>query len=76
MTLEKIKAQILSDLPELGILRPDIEKFNQLFDFWFSAPIEKNLSKNLDSLDILLRAYAIGYHYGQFGSQQENIQGE
>lgn len=76
MSLEKLKVQILSDLPNFGILRPEMEKFNQMFNFWFSSPIEKKFCQNLDGLDILLRAYAIGYFYGQSGSQLENSKGE
>jgi hypothetical protein len=76
MALKKIKDQILRDLPEIGILRPELERFNKMFDFWFLAPIEKKLSKNMDTLDILLRAYAVGYFYGQSAAQQKNTQGE
>ena len=65
MNLEKIKEKILEDLPKIGLLRPEMEKFEKQFNFWFSDPIKKELSTDMDSLDILLYAYAVGFFFDQ-----------
>lgn len=67
--LENLKSQILRDLPQIGMLRPEMEKFNERFDFWFSGEIEKKLDINMDALDLLLYAYAVGYQFGQSAIQ-------
>ncbi len=66
MILDKLKSQILSDLPKLGILRPSMEKFDECFDFWIKnfAQKEKFSFSEMDALDIILYSHAVGFHFG------------